>query len=326
VCDCVRSAVEKSLLANEDSRAIDMRVQTTLVPAETTAGTPETAQAAPRSQASTRPDKLVRVDAQSRTLRDLLSAPSRKNRRRSNATFDLGDTGTRDVHEGLREILKEHVVIGWIDAERILVQKATKLYLLDVGELSRDLFVQRLGGPRDNGPEGRVTLRPPPSVAELLMIALSTQEKENEGVAGRDDPSTINEEVAGLLCELLAKHAEWLEAMFGVLVSNNGERLVQLPDPGLEESCAPLDASRLPEFLLRLAADVDWTEEGARRSGVASALGELYRLREGDDERRSVAVWTAVKSSLTPSRRLATDGSVIELTRLEQLYRTFERC
>ena len=169
VCECVRSAVEKSLLTNEGARAIDMRVQTTLVPAETTAGIPDTGQtehtqqteeakqAAPRSQASTRPDKLVRVDAQSRTLRELLSAPSRKNRRRSTATFDLGGKGTQDVHEGLREILKENVVIGWIDAERILVQKATKLYLLDVGELSRDLFVQRLGGPRDDGPRGRHT-------------------------------------------------------------------------------------------------------------------------------------------------------------------------
>ena len=75
-----------------------------------------------------------------------------------------------------------------------------------------------------------------------------------------------------------------------------------------------------------LAAEVDWTDVEVRRRGVAESLAELYRLREGDDEERSRATWKEVKASLFPERRRATDGSVVELTRLEQLYRTFERC
>ena len=341
VCDSVRQAVEEALLAGEDSRNMDVRVQTTLVPTEaahetltargTQAGqatrmqTTQTTQSMQTTRTTQttqarRPDKLVRVDAQSRTLQQLLSAPSRKNQggrgERSSAAFDLAG----DVHDGLQEILKENVVIGWADTERILVQKATKLYLLDIGLLSLDLFVQRTlrGGQR---PTDRLTLRPPPSIAELLLIALSCQAEDNTCM----DPA-INEEVAGLLCELLDKHSGWLEATFGLVVSAGGERLVQLPDPGLGDACAPLESSLLPAFLLRLAAEVDWTEEGSRRAGVADALGDLYRLREGDDERRSNAVWASVKSSLAPHRSRATDGSVVELTRLEKLYRTFERC
>ena len=340
VCDCVRQAVEETLLTSEASRTMDVRVQTTLVTAEASHGVQTTrsmTQAASTNQATQetqatraiqatqatpaiqarRPDKLVRVDAQSRTLEQLLSVPSRKNqsrsRERSSTAFDL----VGGVHEGLQEILRENVVVGWVDRERILVQKATKLYLLDVGLLSQDLFVQRMS---QNGrsPTERLTLRPPPSVAELLLIVLSSQDT-------HADPK-INDEVAGLLCELLGKHSEWLEATFGLVVSAGGERLVQLPDPGLDDACSPLDASMLPAFLLRLAAEVDWTDEGPRRAGVADALGDLYRLREGDDERRSEAVWASVKSSLAPHRSRATDGSVVELTRLEKLYRTFERC
>ena len=331
VCDCVRSGVEESLLATEDTRSMEknVRVQTLLPPSRTT-DTVDMAQATDATDGtkgqgrasgrSRRPERLVRVDAQSRTLDELLlSAPCRKNRRRPSGAFDVGSTW--DVHEGLREILRENVVIGWVDSEHILVQKATKLYLLDVGELSHDLFAQMLSQPA-NVRGNRVTLRPPPSVSELLLIALSSQA---DDTSERDDRS-INEEVSGLLCDLLCKHAEWLEATFGIVVSTGGKRLIQLPDLGLGEKCAPLDASRLPDFLLRLAAEVEWTDEGARRRGVADSLSDLYRLREGDEEERSDAVWMAVKSSLVPQRQRATDGSVVELTRLEQLYRTFERC
>ena len=340
VCHLVRQGVEEILLANEDSRTMDARVQTTLVPSgaafttSQTTVTNKTTQTTQTTQATTRPDKLVRVDAQSRTLKQMLSAPSRRNhdrsRERSSAAFDLAG----GVHGGLQEILKENVVIGWVDRERILIQKATKLYLLDVGLLSRDLFVQRMlrGGRR---PSDRLTLRPPPSVTELLLISLSSRADDTGADdTGADDTGAddtcadpaINEEVAGLLCELLSKHSEWLEATFGLVVSGSGEQLVQLPDPGLGDGCSPMDASLLPALLLRLAAEVDWTEEGSRRVGVADALADLYRLREGDDERRSEAVWESVKSSLAPHRSRATDGSVVELTRLEKLYRTFERC
>jgi DNA mismatch repair protein Mlh1 C-terminus len=37
-------------------------------------------------------------------------------------------------------------------------------------------------------------------------------------------------------------------------------------------------------------------------------------------------VLPAMRSFLVPGRERATDGSVVELTRLEQLYKIFERC
>ena len=377
VADCLRQAVEETLLAHEDTRT--MRVQTTLIeltqlthqtelnsqaakaavdtekgrgvgtkmnsgtaaePATTATATNTTlpAPTTKKTQASyKRPDKLVRVDAQSQTLQQLLSAPARKNRR-SNATFDLGtDANAGNTHEGLREILRENVLVGWVDAERLLLQKGTKLYLLDVGELSRDLFFQLAMSmsqrANDNGGvnndvddhvaalQHRLTLCPPPSVSELLLIALTaTNDATNDATDGTADKTT--DEVAGLLCKLLARHADWLEATFGVVVSFDGGRLVQLPNLGPVD----IDASRLPDFVLSLAAEVDWTDVEVRRRGVAESLAELYRLREGDDEERSRATWKEVKASLFPERRRATDGSVVELTRLEQLYRTFERC
>ena len=341
VADCLREAVEATLLAHEDTRTVRVQTSlTTLMPALTTAPAtrptqvpspekpPQSKPTKPTKPTSAykRPDKLVRVDPSSQTLQQLLSAPSRKNRRTS-VMLDLS-IGARDTHEGLREILHDNVMVGWVDAERLLLQKATKLYLLDVGELSRDLFVQMALSSSDSA---RLTLRPPASVSELLLIALSALDGDAAPLPSTTTPTLeVHEEVTGLLRELLARHAGWLEATFGIVVSADGDRLVQLPDLGPRgahaSSSVALDTSRLPDFVLALAAEVDWTDVELRRPGVAGALAELFRLREGDDEERSRAVWEEVKASLVPERRRATDGSVVELTRLEQLYRTFERC
>jgi DNA mismatch repair protein MLH1 len=37
-------------------------------------------------------------------------------------------------------------------------------------------------------------------------------------------------------------------------------------------------------------------------------------------------MFPAMKAQLRPHRRRATDGSVVEVARLEKLYRIFERC
>ena len=259
-------------------------------------------------------EQHVRVDVQSQTLEELLAAPSRRmsRSRRRSEPLDLTPPSS-DVHEGLREILRENHLVGWADGTRVLVQKGTKLFLLDVGELSADLFFQLASSGKHEG----LALRPPASVKDLLLIALAAQSRPDSA-----DDGAASEEIAVLLCELLSKHSAFLEQEFGVVVSSRGELLVQLPDL-LEGSRKP-DATFLPDFIIRLAR-VDWSDPDRRHSGVAEALGDLYRLREGDTEGRA-AVWRGLKGSLRPLRCRATDGTVVEVTRLEVLYRVFERC
>jgi len=155
--------------------------------------------------------------------------------------------------------------------------------------------------------------------------------------------------VAGLGAELLSRQAEMLRSYFAVDVDGEGAgaRLVGLP--ALVERHAP-DPERIPQFLLRLALDVDFGAEKACLGGVAEALAELYMVRgplqdevapggaggDGPDpgwREGGAREWSmrhvivpAMKALLRPGRHRSTDGTVVEVTRLERLYSIFERC
>ena len=45
---------------------------------------------------------------------------------------------------GLLEIIRKHTYVGMADETHALLQHGTRLYLLDVAELSRDMFYQQV--------------------------------------------------------------------------------------------------------------------------------------------------------------------------------------
>lgn len=146
-----------------------------------------------------------------------------------------------------------------------------------------------------------------------------------------------------MLTELLVRKSDLLADCFSVVIDEQGE-LSALPQ--LIEQYHPSE-DRLPSFILSLGQNVDWHDEQICFDALAHAIAELYMLQPliSDDESAAVQddadksnekrinEWEAVhvllpalRLFLKPPRARASDGSVVELTRLEQLYRVFERC
>ena len=92
----------------------------------------------------------------------------------------------------------------------------------------------------------------------------------------------------------------------------------------------------LPMFLLRLGTEVEWETEKECFQTLACEFAEFYApLSATDskqDEDKDVAwivqhvLFPAFRSMLQPSQRIASDGSVLEIASLENLYKVFERC
>ncbi|KAL4433570.1 hypothetical protein ABPG75_000011 [Micractinium tetrahymenae] len=257
-------------------------------------------------------------------------------------------------HAGLYTILRSYTFVGMAHAGLAFVQHGTRLYLLDVQRLSADMFYQQVL--RRFGTFRRIQIRPPLLLEGLVLAALEAQE-----VLGRWHDATetgTKHEVAGLLLQLLRQKAGMLSEYFSIDITEDG-CLASLPQL-IEQYVPRMD--RLPAFVLALGQDVEWTEEKACFQGLAQALAELYCVQptiaeavaeargreddicvEGDcaaqckhstptGEQRQQE-WTlqhvllpALRLFLVPSRQRASDGSVVELTRLETLYRIFERC
>ncbi|KAI8107355.1 hypothetical protein M9435_002386 [Picochlorum sp. BPE23] len=239
-----------------------------------------------------------------------------------------------NVHQGLKEILRAPTVVGPVDDHRTLIQKGTRLYIIDVSELSKDLFYQRCIALR--GRANRIDLSPGVSVRSLAMCALEVEE-----ILGNWKDSVesgTKEEVADLLVQLLGKKAGFLCDNFGIVISESGE-LVALPE--LVDN-AKVDPKQLPRFILSLGQQVRWNALQICLEDVSRALSELYMWRPLDDDdpcsgmpssadpglcdRVERHLVPAISAYLVPEKPRSSDGSIIELTRLEQLYRVFERC
>jgi DNA mismatch repair protein MLH1 len=192
-------------------------------------------------------------------------------------------------------------------------------------------------------------------VEALLLDAL--QAAEQDGAAQPRDGSAAD--VARLLAQLLAVKGPMLREYFcldiGEASEAEGGGVVLRSLPRLCEGHAPELAS-LPEFLLRLADATDWEAEQPCFDDVARHLGALYAMHpplpepeaageqeeapqaaQGGASARSAAEraheWTvahvllpALRTHFQPPAAFATDGTVLQVACLEQLYRVFERC
>lgn len=95
--------------------------------------------------------------------------------------------------------------------------------------------------------------------------------------------------------------------------------------------------NNLPELLLRLGASTRWDEEKSCFADVAAHLGLFYApLQPPPDATPAVCeqharfvehtLLPAMRTQLWPPERFATDGTVLQVACLEQLYKVFERC
>ncbi|KAF4581677.1 DNA mismatch repair protein [Pleurotus pulmonarius] len=234
-------------------------------------------------------------------------------------------------HKQLTEILEKHTFVGIVDLQRSLslIQHSTKLYLVNNGALSEELFYQL--GLRQFGDLSRMKLQPPPSLRSLLQIAVNAEPSTKQSKLTKDQ---IVDKIFGLLMS----RREMLAEYFSLHISSSGsvESLPLL----LRDYTPNLD--KLPHFLMRLGPQVDWTSETEcfdtffRELAYFYIPGPLpligYQANDVDEGQVKAEQWQ-IQHVLFPAMRRylcapqsLLDRDVIQIANLPDLYRVFERC
>lgn len=250
-----------------------------------------------------------------------------------------------NMHEGLTDIFASHTYVGMVDEQRRLcaVQAGVKLFLVDYGHISNELFYQI--GLTDFGNFGRIVLEPAPELMDLLVVGAEAEVNSVQAEHGKNkevdelNASTIAETVYN---QLLSRR-DMLVEYFSIDITEDGKlESFPLMLKGYLPSLA-----KLPRFLIRLGPFVDWNDEQncfhtflveLAAFHVPEQLPTIGKATAGTDEvnddlaKRRKQLNYSVEHVLFPafrSRLLATNSmlkGVVEVANLKGLYRIFERC
>nr|XP_015649877.1 DNA mismatch repair protein MLH1 isoform X2 [Oryza sativa Japonica Group] len=286
---------------------------------------------------------------------------------------DAGDLSSRhellveidsSFHPGLLDIVKNCTYVGLADEAFALIQHNTRLYLVNVVNISKELMYQQALCRFGNF--NAIQLSEPAPLQELLVMAL----KDDELMSDEKDDEKL--EIAEVNTEILKENAEMINEYFSIHIDQDG-KLTRLPV--VLDQYTP-DMDRLPEFVLALGNDVTWDDEKECFRTVASAVGNFYALHppilpnpsgngihlykknrdsmadehaendlisdENDVDQELLAEaeaawaqreWTiqhvlfpSMRLFLKPPKSMATDGTFVQVASLEKLYKIFERC
>ncbi|KAH8918926.1 MutL 1 [Atractiella rhizophila] len=245
----------------------------------------------------------------------------------------LRDAVSEGEEPELTTIIRNHTFVGIVDLTdgTALLQHGKKLYLLRYFRFAEELFYQL--GLRQFGTFGRLKLQPAPSVASLLELAIRAQKGPIEK-AGLTTEQVLRETTQILGSE---QRRGMLHEYFSLEIDNEGN-ILSLPIllPGYTPN---LD--KLPLFLLRIAAEVEWYDEELCFTGFLRELSFLYsptplfssRSDASTSQKEEDPPWEiehllfkALKMYFVAPKTLRELDLLVELTSLESLYKTFERC
>ncbi|OBZ78145.1 DNA mismatch repair protein Mlh1 [Grifola frondosa] len=235
-------------------------------------------------------------------------------------------------HHHLSEILEKHTFVGIVDLDRCLslIQHSTKLYLVNHGALSEELFYQL--GLRQFGNYSRLRLDPPPPLRTLVTIAVDAED-------GIDKSRLSKPEIIDCIVDTVMARRNMLQEYFSMSVSAEG--LVESIPLLLGDYTPNLD--KLPLFLMRLGPQVNWTSEMECFDTFLRELAFFYvpepltpaisqELRSEDMGEERAMKWQvqhvlfpAISRYLVPPKTLL-DRDVVQVADLPDLYRVFERC
>ena len=248
---------------------------------------------------------------------------------------ELNEQIANAAHRELGEIIKNHTLVGAVDGRKgvWLMQHQTRLYMVDAVKLSEEMFYQITL--RNFANFGSEALERPAPIPELALCALRDKFAEPNSW---DDADGTMEQVAEKIADMLAEKSDMLKEYLGIVI-DDGRRISGLP---VMLSGYTPEIGKLPEFVLALAEDVDWTDEKACFEALARVLGTFYAIdgahddvddddTNGTKESPSLrvarlVVFPAMKRRLLPPRRFADSGEVVQIACLERLYKIFERC
>ncbi|KIY63167.1 DNA mismatch repair protein MutL [Cylindrobasidium torrendii FP15055 ss-10] len=295
----------------------------------------------------------VRTSTQDRTLDSMF--PVTHSSQIGSSSSDLGAPpkvdGPRDVHESqcllhsvlslralvctekhelLTEIIEKHTFVGIVDLNRCLslIQHSTNLYLVNHASLAEELFYQL--GLRQFGNMSKLKLDPPPPLRTLVKIAV-----EAEDIPA--DAPLPKPQIVDRIVDILMARREMLSEYFSFNISEDG--LLQSLPLILRDYTPNLD--KIPEFLMRLGPQVNWTSESECFQTFLRELAYFYvpgpapcaPYEAEDNQQQEKAerwqiqhvVFPAMRRYLTAPKALL-DADVVQVASLPELYKVFERC
>jgi DNA mismatch repair protein MLH1 len=219
----------------------------------------------------------------------------------------LAETEARR-HEGFTNIMRKNTFVGFMSFDSdplMLLQHKTKLFLLDLGNLTYEYLYQLIL--HNFGNLSRVSLTPSAPVARLVLMALT---QDTEGVS-----SEAQRKAAVDIAWILLDKADILSEYFSIDIVTDDDAKDELDSIVLQ--CIPElvpyyfpPVARLGSFLLGLSECV-WTEESACFRSVAMEIAAFYKfqnpsLYDNDaaalpDNETSVTTATATPSLVSDS-------------------------
>jgi len=258
----------------------------------------------------------------------------------------------KNVHEGLLDLFKNHIFVGCVDKALVLVQYKTKLYLLNMVTLSKELVYQEVF--HRFGDFDRIKLSSPLPIYNLFMIALESP------LSGWQESSGEKDSIAKKLTDLMLERSEMLREYFAIDVDDEGN-LRALPQV-LDDYIPQL--KYLPLFMLWLCTEVEWEYEVECFEGIARQIADFYCVQPEsvytddpnfkpmtyqqptttskpddrpppppDSTDGHSAEWIVqhtvfphLRKNFFPPKGFSNDGTIIQIAQLENLYKIFERC
>ncbi|KAM3960649.1 DNA mismatch repair ATPase Mlh1 [Aphomia sociella] len=228
-----------------------------------------------------------------------------------------------NCNNNLREILANLIFIACIDCHKSLIQHSTKLYLCDTTKLTEELFYETILYDFQNF--GFIKLSNPLPLEELFVLGLSAQETEWNSELG--DMHEMAQQMTKLL---LSKKAMLLE-YFSLEVSADGE-LLSLPL--LLDGHTPFMGA-LPTYLVRLVTEVNWNSEKACFDTFSRETAIFYsqpnpdpnsEVAKSEHWKQEHVIFPAIRRNFLPPTTFVSNGAILQIASLNDLYKVFERC
>lgn len=219
------------------------------------------------------------------------------------------------------QLFREHSFVGVVDKRFSLVQYRTKLYIVRHDLVAFHVFYQQVL--LQFGELKPISLQKPIPVYDVVLEALKNPKN------GYDEEDGPKEQLADEIKTLLITNGPMLAEYFSIDIDSEGNlRTLPLLLPDHQPSI-----HSLPEFVFRLATEVNWEEEEPCFESVAQVLATWYcEMRyPGNAEREALVLehvlFPAAKAaSFCPPHELNDAQLITPVACLTNLYKIFERC
>jgi len=259
------------------------------------------------------------------------------------------DITTRS-HGELTTKIRESIFVGCISRERSLFQSGTELLMMNHYDLSSELFYQLALKRFGDAPVAQLGTKEL-NVRFLIEQSLQLEEHIHSKQVGETDQylmpdlgelkvSEINSDLGRQAATCLLEKSDMLREYFSIDLTVRDSQLYLIGLPILMNGHIPAPHA-LPQFLLRLATEVNWEDERTCFEGICTELGAYYAeipynfeiikgntitekkslLNDDTDSIKLVdekskkfiqhTLFPNVRSLLVPPREFATNGSVV---------------